>query len=538
MKNIIKFIFPILLIMLTSTLFAQIPNWTWAKNLTGVSLEKCHTIEMDKSNNLYISGAYYSSSLILGTTTLSNAGNYDVFLAKYDTSGNVLWAISMGGTGMDESWDVITDYDNNVYVTGWFQSANFYFGTDTTLYNTGTGTMFLAKYDSLGNFLWARNSSGSGREWGRALGVDIANNVYLGGNFINGNITLESTTLTNQGSYDMFIAKYDSSGQVLGAIHQGGNNLELLRNMVISPEYGNIYVIGDFETSSITFDTTILYNNNPGTRDNFVVKYNSNGNFLWTKKIGGTATELGCFIAVDWKENIYVTGQFESTTCFFGTLQTNNASFSKDVYLAKYDFNGNIQWVTGMNGNNDDIVYSITSDMNDGVYICGWFDSSTLIVGSDVLSTNGNYDMFVSKFDFQGNYYWTKQNGSSLNEYAECLVSDNSGNLYVTGQFNSSSLDFDNITLANSGSDDVFIGKLAVNETSINNLSKENTSNLFYPNPAKNYIYFKEQQSIEIYSIDGKFILKDFTNKLDVSLLEKGIYLLKISDSYRKLIKE
>ena len=443
-------------------LFAQAPNWNWANGIGSNSWERSHTIEMDDNGDLYIAGTFASSSLAFGNTTLANQGNYDVFLAKYNALGTKLWAVSLGGSAMDEAWDVITDFQNNVYVTGYYKSTNFYIGIDTILHNSGLGSLFLVKYDMDGNFIWAINSTGYGRDWGRALGVDESNNVYLGGNFVDGDITIIDTTLINQGESDFFVAKFNSSGDRLWTRHTGGSDLDLLRNLVVSPEFRNVYFIGDFGSSTVTFDS-ITFTNASSLRDNFVVKYDEFGNTVWAKHITGTGEEQGSFIAVDWKENIYVTGQYGSGVCYFDWAQLTNSTTSQETYLTMYDQYGDVMWVTGMYGEYDDIAYSITSDMDDGVYICGYFNSSNFGIGTDIFSSNGGFDIFVSKFDYFGNYYWTKQCGGTSDDHAECVVSDLNGNLYVTGKYRSSNINFDAITLNNNAGEDIFISKLSNN---------------------------------------------------------------------------
>lgn len=525
-----------------SVLFAQTPDWIWSNGLVGADEERCHTIEIDAADNIYIAGSFGTPTYTIGTTNLTNQGNQgsqDVFLAKYDSLGNAIWAISMGGANEDEAWDVKPDNQNNVYITGQFKSSSFVIGNDTTLSNAGSGSMFLVKFDSNGNFLWALNSSGAGREWGRALGIDEENNVYLGGNFLDDNMTIADTTLINQGSYDMFVTKYSPSGVRMWTRHTGGSGVELLRNLTVSPEYRNVYVIGDFTTSSITFDNTTFTNANPGERDNFVLKIDQNGILVWARHIYGTAEEFGSFVAVDWQENCYVTGQFESNTCTIGPYQLTNTSSSKEVYLAMYDPNGNVMWATGMYGDNDDLVYSITSNMTDGVFISGWFNSTSFGVGSDIFSTNGGYDLFVSKFDNLGNYFWTKHTGGTGNDYAECVAADIYGNLYVTGRFSSPTLEFDNITLTNSSDYDVFIGKLALNDTTstISIFSPENNKLPIYPNPTSDYLYLGQKKKVRVFTSDGKLVISANTDKIDLTALKSGLYIINMDGGNHKIIK-
>lgn len=518
---------------------AQVPDWVWSKSVGGASIEKSHTIELDKSGNVYIAGTYASENLTFGSDLIVNNGSYDVVLAKYDSLGNNIWAEGFGGSALDEAWDVITDNVNNVYITGYFYSSNFYIGSDTVLHNTGIASMFLVKYDSLGNYLWAMNSVGNGREWGRTLGVDEENNVYLGGNFIDGNISIGDTSFTNQGSFDIFLSKFSSTGQMLWSKHAGNSSLDLLRNIAVSPIYNNVYLFGDFSGSSISFDTLTLTNSNTYFRDNFIVKYDHNGQLKWGRKIGGSEDELGSFIAIDWKENIYVAGQFESSEANFDSYSLTNSTSGKEAYLAMYSKFGQVMWVKGLYGDGDDVVYSISSDMNNGLYVCGWTNSSALNIGSDWLSSNGGYDLFVSKFNFEGDYFWTKQVGNYSSEYAECLVSDEKGNLYVTGNFSSSSLDFDSHMITNLGSDDIFIGKLKVNDTNIGISSVERDRlPLFYPNPASEKIILDEYRKVKIFSLSGGLLYQGQIKEINISNLSVGLYVINIDGTNYRLIKE
>ncbi|MCF8372498.1 MAG: T9SS type A sorting domain-containing protein [Bacteroidales bacterium] len=523
----------------SSIFVAQTPDWIWSNGLNGTEEERCHSIEIDAAENVYIAGSFASSPYTIGTTSLINQGNQDVFLAKYDSLGNAIWALSMGGSNEDEAWDVKPDNQNNVYVTGYYRSSTFEIGSDTTLVNTGSGSMFIVKFDSSGNFLWAQNSSGSGREWGRALGIDEEDNVYLGGNFLDGDMTIADTTLLHQGSYDMFVTKYSSVGTRMWTRHTGGSGVELLRNLTVSPEYRNVYVIGDFTTSSISFDNTTFTNANPGERDNFVLKLNQNGILVWARHIYGTAEEFGSFVAVDWQENCYVTGQFNSSTVNIGSYQLSNTTTSKEVYLAMYDPNGNVMWATGMYGDGDDLVYSITSNMTDGVFISGWFNSTSFGVGSDIFSTNGGYDLFVSKFDNLGNYFWTKHTGGTGNDYAECVAADIYGNLYVAGRFDSPTLEFDNITLTNSGDYDAFIGKLKLNDSTftIGSFNPENKIAPIYPNPTSDFIYLGQSKEVRVYSSTGRLVIHVTTERINLSELQSGLYIITIDGAKYKVVK-
>ncbi|MGI8893958.1 MAG: T9SS type A sorting domain-containing protein, partial [Bacteroidia bacterium] len=198
----------------------------------------------DLAGNIYITGTF-GSSLTIGSTTLTNTGGIfsDVFVAKYDNSGNVIWAKSAGGTSSEGGRAIIVDGSGNSYVTGIFESSTISFGS-TTLTNGASIDAFVVKYDSAGNVLWAANAGGNGIAFdayeniyltgsktakydpagnlvwislggkgGTDIAVDGSGYSYITGSF-DGTFTFGNTTLTTTGSEDVFVAKLDNYSPV------------------------------------------------------------------------------------------------------------------------------------------------------------------------------------------------------------------------------------------------------------------------------------------------------------------------------------
>ncbi|MFH1005315.1 MAG: T9SS type A sorting domain-containing protein, partial [Bacteroidota bacterium] len=166
----------------------------------------------DANGNILVAGYFYSSSIIFGSTTLTNAGSNtrDMFLAKYDASGNVLWAKSAGGSSFDEAYSVSTDANGNILVAGNFRSPTISFASTTLTKAGGNGDytdMFLAKYDASGNVLWAKSAGGSDYDSAQSVSTDANGNILVAGYFQSPTLIFGSTTLTSMGSTDMFLAK-------------------------------------------------------------------------------------------------------------------------------------------------------------------------------------------------------------------------------------------------------------------------------------------------------------------------------------------
>ena len=158
MKKIYTFI---LFLILNQTIFSQTPAWQWAKKAVGTADDRSKSIVADASGNVYVTGYFTSATLTFGTTTLNNAGGEDIFIVKYDPSGNVLWATAYGSSLNEHANCMAIDVSGNIYVGGYFTSASLTFGT-FTLTNIDAINIFFAKFNPSGNAVWAHNGGSFG----------------------------------------------------------------------------------------------------------------------------------------------------------------------------------------------------------------------------------------------------------------------------------------------------------------------------------------------------------------------------------------
>ena len=270
MKKTLLFI---LFLLCTTFIFAQIDVWLWAKKAGGTQDDEGYSIDIDSSGNSYVTG-YFEGTASFGTTTLTCTEDIDIFIAKLDSNGNWLWAKQAGGSYWDMGYSIAIDSSGNSYVTGNFgETASF--GT-TTLTSIGTADIFVAKLDSNGNWLWAKQAGGtSSVAYGYSIATDSSGNSYVTGYF-GETASFGSITLTSIGSWDIFVAKLDSNGNWLGAIKAGGTIWDWGQSIAIDSE-GNSYVTGFFEGSASFGNITLT---SSGSSDIFVAKayipYDSN----------------------------------------------------------------------------------------------------------------------------------------------------------------------------------------------------------------------------------------------------------------------
>ena len=324
----------VLLLFCTTFIFAQSEVWQWAKQAGGTYWDEGCDIAIDSSGNSYVTGYFYGTASF-GSTTLTSSGDIDIFVAKLDSSGNWLWVKQAGGTSDDYGLGIATDSSGNSYVTGYFRgTASF---GNTTLTSSGQDDIFVAKLDSNGNWLWAKKAGGTNNDEGRSIAIDSSGNSYVTGYFYSVTASFGSITLTSSGSYDIFVAKLDSSGNWLWVKQAGGNYWDMGYSIAIDSS-GNSYVTGYFEGTA-SFGTTELTSS--GDYDIFVAKLDSIGNWLGAKKAGGTLWDWSNGIATDSSGNTYLTGYFSGTASFGGINLTSSGG--EDIFVAKayipYDSN-------------------------------------------------------------------------------------------------------------------------------------------------------------------------------------------------------
>ncbi|MDD3577798.1 MAG: SBBP repeat-containing protein, partial [Candidatus Cloacimonetes bacterium] len=192
---------------------------------------------------------------------------------------------------------------------------------------------------------------------------------------------------------------------------------------------GNSYVTGSFEGTAVFGSTTLA---SSGQSDIFVAKMDSNGNWLWAKKAGGSSYDYGYGIAVDSSGNSYVTGNFSDSAVFGSTTLTSSGDY--DIFVAKIDSNGIWLWAQKAGGSNYDYGYGIAVDSSGNSYVTGYFSGSASF-GSTTLTSSGYEDIFVAKIDSNGIWLWAQKAGGSTYNYGYGIAVDSSGNSYVTGIF-------------------------------------------------------------------------------------------------------
>lgn len=428
-------------------------DWQWTKIAGGPTVDKVSGVATDLTGNIFITG-YFDSTIVFDSIHLVSAGGTDVFVAKYDADGVLLWAKQVGGQNDDYASSISTDMTGNCYISGFFfiQGTITSFG-NTTITQAGDADMFISKLSAAGNLLWVRNGGGKSEDAGYAVATDISGNSYITGYF-SGNATFGNFKVTSAGYSDVFIAKYDAAGNLVWVRTGGGAYQDEAYGICVDAS-GNCYITGYF-TGNASFSGASLASAGYFDTDALIAKYNPSGVLVWIKRMGGTGNDIGYGITVTNTGQIYVGGVFHGTHSF-GDNSLSRVSGSNG-FLAKLDLNGKLSWSRSTNGNNLSEYHKISADAIGNCYVVGSIGMDASIEKIESKNAGGK-DVCVAKYDSKGTLMWVLQGGGSEDDYGISITSDAAGNCYIGGQFENNAT-FGKTKFSGWGMPDIFISRI------------------------------------------------------------------------------
>ena len=392
-------------------------NVEWVKQLGTTADEWSYNLARDKNNNIYITG------FTEGSLEGSNKGKWDVILAKYNSEGDRLWTKQIATPEEDYSYDIATDKRSNVYITGhtegklgerdansqdawvakynkngqqiWIEQLDGGFSSDYAnavatdnrgnVYitgktwgtlgdsNFGEGDIWVAKYNKLGSKLWVKQFGTTAEDVANEIALDKQGNIYLVGN--------TSGSLGNSylgGETDIFVAKLDRSGQLLWTLQNGTSGDDNAEGIAVDKN-GNIYTTG--------YTNGDWGGTNQGSEDSWLVKYNKDGQSLWTRKLGSGGSDWSNDVTVDVNNNVYIAG-------LSGGFLAEGFTGNFDAFMAKYNADGDEVWKRQLGSSENDFARGIVVDTDGNIlYVTG--DTTGDLGGSNA----GVRDIFLAKLN-------------------------------------------------------------------------------------------------------------------------------------------
>lgn len=397
------------------------------------------------------------------------------------------WVRPFGSTENDKGRGLAVDSQGNTYTTGEFRgTCNFNPNSSGGSWtSSGSSDGFLTKHDANGNYIFSVPFGGPGADFGKNIEIDPAGNILVTGRMgsgagfgsFPGSGSSNSAQLTASGNRDVFIAKYSPTGALIWAKNVGGSSTQSNTDEpgdIALDQNGNVYVTGkyrgtgDFDPGSGTFNLTP--SDNAG--DIFILKLDSDGNFVWAKSVGGYSDYVYTIEydqALNW---LYVGGSYTQTGDFdpgvgIHTLTTTNGqSGNSDIFILKLDNNGDFLWVKSLGGNTDDRCVDIELDSFGNLTSTGSFSGTADFdpnSGTSNLTSNGSSDIFFMRMTAAGNLVWAKRVGGISEDSGSGIAIDAQNHFYFTGEFTTTT-DFDPgpgvHNLSASGGRNIFVIKL------------------------------------------------------------------------------
>ncbi len=410
-----------------------------------------HAIATDSSGNVFITG-HFSGTATFGDTSAISSGYWDIFVAKYNNTGSLQWVQTAGGANNDVSNCIAIDKNGDVVIAGYFYiSCTF---DSTTLTSAGKADIFIAKYSNNGTLIWVDNEGGTEIDAASSIALDSTDNIYITG-YYSASATFGTRTIPNAGRPDVFFAKYNTNGTLQELVWLGSSGSEAGKGITVD-KTGAIYVTGYYGSSTISFDNFTL--TQMGTYDIFIAKYDPvlNG-WAWATNAGGTADDRGNGIAVDNNGSLYVTGFFGDTSTF-GSTSSLTSMGNGDTFIAKYDTNGNLIWAKNSGSINDESGNSVSVDSDRNIYITGYFNDTASFDNISVTSA-GDIDIYIAKYNSAGVIQWVQRYGGVYGDKGIGITVDNANNIYMTGAFQLSAK-FGSKNLTSAGQTDIFVTRI------------------------------------------------------------------------------
>jgi gliding motility-associated-like protein len=413
-------------------------NRVWSTYYGGTADDYVNAVKTDLNGNIYICGSASSLSGIAsgGFQNTYGGGASDAFVAKFNMSGQRIWATYIGGTDNEEAMALALDSTGNIYVCGDTKSlASIASGGFQNTFG-GNSDAFLIKLDPQGNRVWSTYYGGIDADYGYDVCTDAAGRIYMSG------ITSGSPGAIASGGFqntyggaadDAFLVKFDPAGNRLWGTYYGGPLVDYGNGVSTDPA-GNVFLSGATESSTGIASGGSQNSYGGGFDDAFLVKFDSLGSRIWSTYFGGTGFDYGYHTATDRNGNVYLAGLTSSAFGIsFGGFQPTYGGGSYDAFIVKYDAGGTLKWSSYYGGGGDDEAFALTTSANGDVYLSGTTKSNSGIAsGGFQDSLKGATDFFLSRFDANGQRKCATYFGKGHESGSSICVQD-ADNVYLAG---------------------------------------------------------------------------------------------------------
>ena len=440
------------------------PEVIWSSYYGGAGLDDSRGIYTDANGDYYLTGATNSTTLIsyLGYQGLLGGSN-DVYVVKFNSLNQRLWATYYGRTGSDVGNDIVVDPYGGIYVAGSTSSMSaFAVNSQQTVYGGGPKDGFVLKLFPDGTLEWCSYYGGSGDEQLTSLSVGFQGEVYFIGETSSTDlITLDALqSAYGGGASDFYLGMIDPGGFLLRYSYFGGSGAELAGDLVATSDF-NLYFTGTTSSSSGMAVGGAQNTYGGGAYDGFFAKINTGNAIEWASYVGGASEDRAEAIHVA-GDQLYIVGKSGSISGIStpGAAQVFNGGGSFDGFLASYMIDGMVNWKTYYGGSGNESLWGVTTDAAGSVFITGNSTSSNLGDNGFQNANGGLTDIVFAGYSIDGPRYWSSYLGGSADESVSDLVMNANQEMFFAGSSASLNLAVGGYESTNNGGGEAFFGKL------------------------------------------------------------------------------
>jgi hypothetical protein len=417
----------------------------------GIERDQGNSIITDASGNVYVLGSFEGTATF-GQYTFVAPGDTNIVLIKYSPDGNIIWAERSYANNFVLGNGIATDPSGNIYIVGEFRDT-IIFGDTLTSGDPDSASFFMVKFNKDGNIQWTKQGDKNHETTITDIAIDTDGFIYVTGAY-KGSPYFNGTVLTTSDSIDIFLAKYAPNGSLIWIKEETGTSLEIGSSIAVD-NIGNIFIAGRFEGTAIISDSTFT---SIDSTDIFIAKYNNAGDFQWAKHGKGMRLSFSTGIATDIDGNTIFSGVYSDDLSLGDSTLTKSGFFN--LFVAKYDADGNLLWTRKNEGTGAAIANSIAVDDANNIYITGLFVSQT-IFGNDTISST-QVALFIVKYQPDGTVLWIEKAESTSSVIGNDITTHPSGVISLTGAF-SGMATFGNKSLTSNGDEDLFMAQYSSN---------------------------------------------------------------------------
>jgi hypothetical protein len=357
-------------------------RFQWVRTLGGSKTDRGYGVATDAAGNAYVTGHFQSTDAVVNGAQLPNAGDYDVFVARYDPDGKLLWIRTAGGAGYDYGHGIAVDSAGDVVVSGAVVGPAQFGETAAAVEGRA---VFCAKYSPDGNLKWVKTTGGKASGSGHGVAVDGSNNIYVGGS-LSGTGTFGSQTVTGTGA---FAAKLSPEGEVQWVAQtEGGGAHE-----ITADAQGRVWLAGMFKGKA-KIGTAEYSSTGDKDNDGFIVHLTNNGAFAWSRVISSPGVDYCLGVTTDGNGTAYVCGEFTGEAQFAGqNLASRGAT---DVQIGALDESGRLLWLTQVGGAKGDNAFTMAYHPSGHILLGGACIGPAAFGDKEVTATAGP-DMYGAK---------------------------------------------------------------------------------------------------------------------------------------------